>query len=35
VTFFEYLELNAQVDVEGRLPEEVADQWLSDNGFIW
>ncbi len=26
--------LNAQVDVEGQLPEEVAEQWLSDNGFI-
>src|SRR5215211_1398771 len=26
--------LNAQVDVEGRLPEDVAEQWLSDNGFI-
>ena len=25
--------LNAQVDVEGQLPEEVAEQWLSDNGF--
>ncbi|MCA1853566.1 MAG: hypothetical protein LC647_14575 [Beggiatoa sp.] len=26
--------LNAQVDVEGQLPEEVAEQWLSENGFI-
>ncbi len=26
--------LNAQVDVEGQLPETVAEQWLSDNGFI-
>ncbi len=26
--------LNSQVDVEGQLPEEVAEQWLSDNGFI-
>jgi osmoprotectant transport system substrate-binding protein len=26
--------LNAQVDVEGQLPEEVAEQWLSENGFV-
>ncbi len=26
--------LNAQVDIEGRLPEDVAEQWLSENGFI-
>ena len=26
--------LNTQVDIEGQLPEEVAEQWLSDNGFI-
>jgi osmoprotectant transport system substrate-binding protein len=26
--------LNAQVDVEGQLPEDVAEQWLSENGFI-
>jgi osmoprotectant transport system substrate-binding protein len=26
--------LNAQVDVEGQLPEEVAEQWLRDNGFV-
>jgi osmoprotectant transport system substrate-binding protein len=26
--------LNTQVDVEGRLPEDVAQQWLSENGFI-
>lgn len=28
------LNLNAQVDVQGRLPEDVAEKWLSDNGFI-
>ncbi|MCA1719289.1 MAG: glycine betaine ABC transporter substrate-binding protein [Actinobacteria bacterium] len=28
------LNLNAQVDVEGQLPEDVAEQWLSENGFI-
>jgi osmoprotectant transport system substrate-binding protein len=28
------LDLNAQVDVEGQLPEDVAEQWLSENGFI-
>ncbi len=28
------LKLNAQVDVEGQLPEDVAEQWLSENGFI-
>jgi osmoprotectant transport system substrate-binding protein len=27
-------QLNAAVDVEGQLPEEVAEQWLSENGFI-
>ena len=26
--------LNAQVDVKGLLPEDVAKKWLSDNGFI-
>jgi osmoprotectant transport system substrate-binding protein len=26
--------LNAQVDVEGQLPEDVAERWLSENGFI-
>ncbi len=26
--------LNTQVDIEGQLPEEVAEQWLSENGFI-
>jgi osmoprotectant transport system substrate-binding protein len=26
--------LNAQVDIKGRLPEDVAEKWLSDNGFI-
>jgi osmoprotectant transport system substrate-binding protein len=26
--------LNAQVDVKGQLPEDVAQQWLSENGFI-
>ncbi|MDP9399642.1 MAG: hypothetical protein M3P39_01525 [Actinomycetota bacterium] len=25
--------LNAQVDVEGQRPEEVARRWLDDNGF--
>jgi osmoprotectant transport system substrate-binding protein len=28
------LNLNAQVDVQGRLPEDVAEKWLSENGFI-
>jgi osmoprotectant transport system substrate-binding protein len=28
------LNLNAQVDVQGQLPEDVAEQWLSENGFI-
>jgi osmoprotectant transport system substrate-binding protein len=27
-------ELNAQVDVEGEFPEDVAETWLRDNGFI-
>jgi osmoprotectant transport system substrate-binding protein len=26
--------LNTQVDIEGQLPEDVAEQWLSENGFI-
>jgi osmoprotectant transport system substrate-binding protein len=26
--------LNTQVDIEGQLPEEVAEQWLSENGFV-
>jgi osmoprotectant transport system substrate-binding protein len=26
--------LNAQVDIKDRLPEDVAEKWLSDNGFI-
>jgi osmoprotectant transport system substrate-binding protein len=26
--------LNAQVDIDGQLPEDVAQKWLSDNGFI-
>jgi osmoprotectant transport system substrate-binding protein len=26
--------LNAQVDIQGQLPEDVAEKWLSDNGFI-
>ncbi len=26
--------LNTQVDIEGQLPEDVAEQWLSDNGFV-
>lgn len=27
-------QLNAQVDVDGEFPEDVAEQWLKDNGFI-
>ena len=27
-------ELNRQVQVDGLLPEEVAEMWLTDNGFI-
>ena len=27
-------ELNTQVDIDGQLPEDVAQKWLSDNGFI-
>lgn len=27
-------ELNAQVDVEGQLPDTVAEQWLEENGFM-
>ncbi len=27
-------ELNAQVDVEERFPDEVAEEWLQENGFI-
>ncbi len=27
-------ELNAKVDVEGEFPEDVAAQWLTDNGFV-
>lgn len=27
-------ELNASVDVDGEFPEDVAEQWLKDNGFI-
>jgi osmoprotectant transport system substrate-binding protein len=26
--------LNTQVDIDGQLPEDVAQKWLSDNGFI-
>ena len=26
--------LNTQVDIDGQLPEDVAEKWLSDNGFI-
>ena len=26
--------LNAQVDIDGQLPEDVAQKWLSENGFI-
>lgn len=26
--------LNAKVDVEGQLPDQVAEEWLSNNGFI-
>lgn len=28
------LELNAQVDIEGKTPANVAEQWLRENGFI-
>ncbi len=27
-------QMNAAVDVDGELPEDVAEQWLSDNGFV-
>ncbi len=27
-------QLNARVDVDGELPEDVAEDWLSENGFV-
>ncbi|HET6661801.1 MAG TPA: glycine betaine ABC transporter substrate-binding protein [Rubrobacter sp.] len=34
LTTEELLELNAKVDVEGQLEDQVAEEWLSQNGFI-
>ena len=34
LTTEELRRLNQQVDVDGLLPEEVAEQWLRDNGFL-
>jgi osmoprotectant transport system substrate-binding protein len=28
------IELNSQVDIEGKTPANVAEQWLQENGFI-
>ena len=28
------VELNSQVDIEGKTPANVAEQWLQENGFI-
>jgi len=34
LTTEELQKLNTQVDIDGQLPEDVAQKWLSDNGFI-
>ena len=34
LTTKELQELNAKVDVEGQLEDQVAEEWLSKNGFI-
>ena len=34
LTAEEMTQLNARVDVDGELPEDVAEDWLSENGFV-
>ena len=34
LTTREMTQLNARVDVDGELPEDVAEDWLSENGFV-
>ena len=34
LTTEELQKLNTQVDIDGQLPEDVTQKWLSDNGFI-
>ncbi len=34
LTAKEMTQLNARVDVDGELPEDVAEDWLSENGFV-
>ena len=34
LTTKELQELNAKVDVEGQLEDQVAEEWLGENGFI-
>jgi osmoprotectant transport system substrate-binding protein len=34
LTTDELQKLNAKVDVQGQLEDQVAEEWLSENGFI-
>ena len=34
LTTKEMTQMNARVDVDGELPEDVAEDWLSKNGFV-